>query len=160
MTYLEFKEAIAELPIKRQTFLTILFFAGVRVSEALAITPQDINCKDDIIYIDIHRLKGSKDTDPIPLPAEPLYWLRSLTGLPKDYQIFDFSRTTAWRIVKQIWPNKYPHYFRQNRFTDIAEKFPLATIMNFSGLSPSAVQFYIAKVDIRKVGQALREELI
>ena len=71
MDYDEFKTAIEDLPIERQAFLSILFFAGCRVSEALALTPNDISCTKDTIYIQFFRLKGSKQTDPTPIPKTP-----------------------------------------------------------------------------------------
>ena len=155
MNYKEFKEGIQDLAIARQAFVTILFFAGCRVSEALALTSDDINCVDDTIYIQFFRLKGSKPTDPIPLPrADALEWLCNQEG-----ELFTFSYRTAHRMVQKAFPNHYPHYFRQNRFTAIAEKYPLATVVSFSGLNPLSVEFYLTKVDIKKVGQALREEL-
>jgi len=155
MNYKEFKEGIQDLPIARQAFVTILFFAGCRVSEALALTSKDINCVGDTIYIQFFRLKGSKPTDPTPLPrADALLWLCEQEG-----ELFGFSRTTAYRIVKGVFPDHYPHYFRQNRFTDVAEKFSLATVVSFSGLNPLSVEYYLTKVDIKKVGKALREEL-
>jgi integrase len=76
MDYDEFKDAIQELPEDRQAFLSILFFTGCRVSEALALTPDDISCKGDTIYIQFFRLKGSKQTDPQEIPrADALNWL-------------------------------------------------------------------------------------
>ena len=71
MDYDEFKTAIEDLPIDRQAFLSILFFAGCRVSEALALTPDDISCTPDTIYIQFFRLKGSAQTDPTPIPRTP-----------------------------------------------------------------------------------------
>lgn len=155
MDYETFKREIADLPRNRQALLTVLFFSGCRVSEALALTPNDIAYDNKTIFIQFHRLKGSKQTDPIPLPRQDA--LNYLCGLVDDP--FPWSRTTAYRIVKRVFPELYPHYFRQNRFTTLAERFPLATIISFSGLTPNAVQFYIAKVDIKKVGKALREEI-
>ena len=76
MDYDEFKDAIQELPIARQAFLSILFFTGCRVSEALALTADDINCTADTIFIQFFRLKGSKQTDPQEVPrADALTWL-------------------------------------------------------------------------------------
>jgi len=76
MEYEEFKTAILDLPIARQAFLTILFFTGCRVSEALALTADNISCKGDMIYIQFFRLKGSKQTDPTEVPrADALLWL-------------------------------------------------------------------------------------
>ncbi|GAH36528.1 unnamed protein product [marine sediment metagenome] len=68
MHYDEFKTAINDLPIARQAFLSILFFAGCRVSEALALESKDISCTSDTIFIQFFRLKGSKQTDPQEVP--------------------------------------------------------------------------------------------
>lgn len=76
MDYDEFKAAIIDLPIDRQAFLSILFFTGCRVSEALALTSNDISCTSDTIFIQFFRLKGSKQTDPQEVPrADALLWL-------------------------------------------------------------------------------------
>ena len=81
MEYAEFKEAITDLPIERQAFLSILFFAGCRVSEALALTANDISCTEDTVFIQFFRLKGSKQTDPQELPrADALEWLCEREG--------------------------------------------------------------------------------
>ena len=160
MTFDEFKEGIAEEEREdkerkdRKAFLSILFFSGCRVSEALALTSENIYCTRDTIYVDFTRLKGSKQTDPIPLPNRgALSWLCEQEG-----KLFPWCRKTGYNIVTRVWAELYPHYFRQNRFTDIAEKWPLATVVNFSGLDPTTVQHYIAKVDIKKVGKALKAE--
>ena len=58
MEYKDFKEAIDDLPIERQALLSILFFAGCRVSEALALTSKDISCTGETIFIQFFRLKG------------------------------------------------------------------------------------------------------
>lgn len=163
MNYEEFRASIDGLPISKQAFVSILFFAGCRVSEALALTPNDINCTSETIYIDFIRLKGSKQTDPIPLPrTDALNYLciRRIASLEFEYdKIFPWCRKTGYNIVKSVFPNLYPHYFRMNRFTNVAEKYGLATMISFSGLAPTSVSHYIAKVDIKKVGLALKQEL-
>lgn len=155
MEYKTFRNAILALPENRQAFLSILFFAGCRVSEALALTSDNINCTSDTIYIEFFRLKGSKQTDPIPLPrADALEWLCG-----KDGELFPFSRMTAYRIVKRCFPTLYPHYFRMNRIVNISDKFGDATVYSYVGISASSIDHYRGKVDIKKVGRALREEL-
>jgi integrase len=139
----------------RKAFLTVLFFSACRISEALALTPDDIHCTPDTIFVNFFRLKGSKQTDPLPLPRQDA--LNYLCGLSDDP--FPWSRSTGYRIVKRVFPILYPHYFRMNRFTNVAEKHGLATMISFSGLSPTSVSHYIAKVDIKRVGKALREEI-
>ena len=157
MNFREFIRKIENLPIRRQAFISVLYWSGCRVSEALALTKDDLffNLDNDIIYFNFHRLKGSKQTDPIPLPFEyPLISLADADGV-----LFPWSRMTGYRIVKKAFPDLYPHFFRQNRFTKIAEKHALAQVISFSGLAPTSVSHYIAKVDIKKVGKSLKEEI-
>jgi integrase len=155
MEYEEFKEKIHSLPIARQAFLSVLFFAGCRVSEALALTPDNINCTQDTIYIQFFRLKGSKQTDPIPLPRLDI--LNYLCGLVDDP--FPWHRSTAYRIVKRVFPALYPHYFRQNRITKISEKHGDSYVYSFVGITASSIDHYRGKVDIKQVGKALLEEI-
>jgi len=159
MSYEKFAEAIAELPIMRQAFLSILFFAGVRVSEALALTLEDVTCSGNTIYIEFFRLKGSKQTDPVPLPRNSaLYWLCDKgTVLTRDQRIFPFSRTTAYRLVRKTF-GLYPHYFRMNRITWISENFGDAQVYSFTGICAQSIDHYRGKVDIKKVGKALLKE--
>jgi len=159
MDYDEFKEGIQDLPIARQAFLTVLFFAGVRVSEALALTPDNIVCTPDTVYVDFFRLKGSKQTDPIPLPRiDALKWLCGIEDDP-----FPWSRTTGYRIVKRAFPDVgtglYPHFFRQNRITKISEQHGDAYVYSYTGICAQSIDHYRGKVDIKKVGKALLDEI-
>ena len=91
MEYKEFRVAILALPIDKQALLSVLFFAGCRVSEALALESKDISCTGDTIFIQFFRLKGSKQTDPQELPkADSLIWL-----CDQDGKLFSFTRMTA-----------------------------------------------------------------
>ena len=155
MDYEEFKEKIDSLPIARQAFLSILFFSGCRISEALALTSDDINCTPDTIYIQLFRLKGSTQTDPIPLPnADALTWICSQKG-----KLFEFCRTTGYNIVKQIAPELYPHYFRMNRITKISEDFGDSFVYSFVGICAQSIDHYRGKVDIGRVQKELQKEL-
>ena len=155
MEYSDFKEAISDQPIERQAFLSILFFAGCRVSEARALTSNDIDCRGDTIFIQFFRLKGSKQTDPQEVPrADALLWLCEQEG-----KLFSFCRTTAYLIVKRVFPDLYPHYFRMNRITKTDILFGDATVYHVFGISANSIDHYRAKIDIKHVGKALREEL-
>ena len=154
MDYKEFEQGLVDLPQDRQAFLSVLFFAGIRVSEALALTSDAISCTPDTIYIQVFRLKGSKQTDPTPIPKTPYTkWLCEQEG-----PLFTWCRRTGYNIVHRAFEGLYPHFFRQNRYTDLAEKFSLATVVSYSGLNPLSVEYYITKVDIKKVGKSLQEE--
>ena len=111
MGYKEFKEAIEWVwSSKYKAFLTLLFFSGCRVSEALALTDEDIHCMEDTIFVQFHRLKGSKQTDPTEIPkADALLWLCEQEG-----ELFTFTRVTE--------PKKYdsticPSDYGSNRLT-------------------------------------------
>lgn len=155
MNYQDFKKAIEDLPIDRQALLSILFFAGCRVSEALALTSDDISCNDDTVFIQLKRLKGSKQTDPTELPrADALRWLCHQEG-----ELFDFHYTTAYRTVKKAFPELYPHYFRMNRITKIAEQFGDSTVYHLIGITANAIDSYRGKVSIKQVRRALHKEI-
>ena len=155
MDYKEFKGAIEGLPLVKQAFLTILFFTGCRVSEALALTSNDLHRGRDLVYIQFFRLKGSKQTDPQEIPrVRPLEWLCDQEG-----KLFSFCRKTAYNIVKKAFPNLYPHYFRLNRVTKVLDRFNVVAVQNVFGLSLNSIMYYIGKVDIKRVGKALQEEL-
>jgi len=155
MNYDEFKTAIDDLPTAKQAFLSILFFAGCRVSEALALEANDISCTDETIFIQFFRLKGSKQTDPQEVPrADSLLWLCGQEG-----KLFTFSRITAYRTVKKVFPDLYPHYFRMNRITKTSDGFGDSTVYHVFGITASSIDHYRGKVDIKRVGKALKEEL-
>jgi len=155
MEYEEFKEGLDDLPPDRQAFLSILFFSGVRVSEALALTSDDITCTSDTVYIQFFRLKGSKQTDPTPIPkTKELSWLCEQHG-----RLFPFCRKTGYNIVNRAFPSMYPHYFRMNRITNISEKHGDSYVYSYVGICAQSIDHYRGKVDIGIVGKALREEL-
>ena len=155
MNYDEFKGAIQEVPVRDQAFLSVLFFTGCRVSEALALTSDDINCMPETIFIQFNRLKGSKQTDPQEIPrADALRWICRQEG-----DLFPFSRTNAYRLVKRCFPDLYPHYFRMNRITKTADQFGDSTVYHLFGITASSIDHYRGKVDIKRVRKALNEEV-
>jgi len=155
MDYDEFREGLADLPSDRQAFLNVLFFSGCRVSEALALTSNDITCTPDTIYIQFFRLKGSKQTDPTPIPRTSYtVWLCVQEG-----KLFPWCRKTGYNIVHRAFPSMYPHFFRMNRITKISEKHGDAFVYSYVGICAQSIDHYRGKVDIKKVGQALKEEL-
>jgi len=156
MKYQELKKGIDDLPEDKQALLTVLFFAGCRVSEALALTADDIHCTGDTVFIQFFRLKGSKQTDPQELPrADSLLWLCEQSG-----KLFPFSRMTAYRTVKKVFADLYPHYFRLNRITKTVADFGDAEAYHIFGITASSIDHYRGKVDIKHVGQALHEEIV
>ena len=158
MSYEEFKERIDKVWSSRdRAFLELLFFSACRISEALALTAEDISYTEDTIFVQFFRLEGSNQTDPVGLPLTEN--LRYLCYLEPEERPFRFSRTTGWRLTKRIFPKLYPHYFRMNRITRISENHGDAHVYSFTGICAQSIDHYRAKVDIKKVTQSLREEL-
>lgn len=155
MGFAEFKGSIQDLPDMHQAFLTLLFLAGCRVSEALALTSHDISYTDERVYVQFYRLKGSKQTDPQEFPRISL--LEHICA--KQGRPFPFSRTTAYRVVKRAFPELYPHYFRMNRITKVDLLFGDATVYSVFGISATSIDHYRGKVDIKRVGDALQKEV-
>lgn len=156
MDFKRFNEGIAGLSDRQQAFLNVLFFAGCRVSEALALSSKDINCTRETIFVQFFRLKGSKQTDPQELPRSPaLDWLCGQEGT-----LFPFTRSTAYRLVKKAFPTLYPHFFRMNRITKTDILFGDATVYHVYGISANSIDHYRGKVDVKRVGKALREEIL
>ena len=155
MDYPEFERGLSDLPQDRQAFLNVLFFAGVRVSEALALTSSDISCTADIIYIQFFRLKGSKQTDPTPIPkTQYTKWLCEQEG-----KLFPWCRKTGYNIVNRAYPGFYPHFYRQNRVMKISIKRGDAYVYSYMGICAQSIDHYRGKVDIIGVGKDLMEEL-
>jgi integrase len=155
MQYSDFKDAIQDLPIDRQALLTLLFVSGCRVSEALALSSEDIHCTEQTVFVQFKRLKGSKQTDPQELPkADALTWLCGQEG-----KLFPFHYMTAYRTVRKAFPNLYPHYFRMNRITKTDIEFGDAVVYSVFGITAGAIDHYRGKVSIKMVGKALREEI-
>jgi hypothetical protein len=74
-------------------------------------------------------------------------------------RIFTFCRKTAYNTVKKAFENLYPHYFRMNRITKTDILFGDAAVYQVFGISASSIDHYRGKVDIKRVGKALHEEI-
>ncbi len=155
MEYQEFKETISDLPTRYKAFVSVLFFAGCRISEALALTSDDISCTMETIFIQFFRLKGSKQTDPQQVPMiDSLIYLCEQKG-----ELFPFCRKTGYNVVKRAFPNLYPHYFRMNRITKTSDKFGDSTVYHLFGITASSIDHYRGKVDIKRVYEGMLEEV-
>ena len=104
-----------------ELLILTLFYTGLRVSEALSITPRKIGTSDDhpVLYI---RGKGKKDRM-VACPDSLAHRLKSYAfdrKLDPDDRIFNIRRIRAWQIVSQasqragIEKKSYPHLLRHS----------------------------------------------
>jgi len=150
------EQEIRQMPIIEKAYLMFLFFVGCRVSESIAVTSDDITATKETIYVQIHRLKGSQQTDPNEIPNEGvLQWITEQKG-----RIFPFSRFAARRIVKKVFPELYPHYFRLNRITKTSMEFDDPTVYNLFGICAQTIDSYRGKTDIKRVSSSMKAEIL
>jgi len=99
-----------------------LFQTGLRISEALSLTPGNITSYNGIPIVYVKKGKGGKDRK-VSLPESLFHRLKSFAfdkKLEVKDRMFDIGRKMAWLIVKAatkragIGKNVYPHLFRHS----------------------------------------------
>ena len=104
-----------------ELLILTLFYTGLRVSEALSVTPRKIGSSDGhpVLYI---RGKGKKDRM-VACPDSLAHRLKSYAfdrKLDRDDRIFGIGRIRAWQIISQasekagIQKKGYPHLLRHS----------------------------------------------
>ncbi|MFC2001846.1 tyrosine-type recombinase/integrase [Chloroflexota bacterium] len=105
-----------------QLFLDLLLQTGIRISEALRITPGDLTWLDRQPVLWIRLGKGGKTRQvslPARIAAELLEYQRQRQLGSRD-RFFSITRQRAWQIIKTaagaagISKNSYPHLFRHS----------------------------------------------
>ena len=85
-----------------RTFCSLLVFTGCRLSEALAITPAQLDQGTERVVF--RTLKRRRQTfRAVPVPPELMRALRRIArGRAPDASLWDWCRQTAWRRVKRV----------------------------------------------------------
>lgn len=97
-----FRKAAMKLPKERRLLCLVMLNTGCRISEALQLTGDRIDLGESILIFRTLKQRGEIKFRPVPL--KPIY-LRELLAIAPDnleQRIWDFSRTTAWRIIKSV----------------------------------------------------------
>jgi integrase len=93
-----FKAYAQTLPIREQTFCLMFYFTGLRISEALELTPHRLDTEAGVVII--RTLKRRKDGVFRALPL-PRTYLRRLAQIRNEQgRLWPFSRKTGYRIIK------------------------------------------------------------
>jgi len=105
-----FLESPQALPLPDCLFCEVLAWSGGRISEVLALTPASIDIESGVASITTLKRRRRGVVRQVPLPDELLDGLDREFGV-RDAQrdpdlanerIWTWSRTTAWRRVKEI----------------------------------------------------------
>jgi integrase/recombinase XerD len=105
-----FLESTQRLPRRERLFCQVLAWSGARISEVLALAAAAIDIESGVASIETLKRRRRGVIRQVPLPSGLLdeldaeYSLRSAQRDPvfANRQIWLFSRTTAWRLVKQV----------------------------------------------------------
>jgi integrase len=176
----EFKQKLetSKLPVKQKGYVAVLYWLGCRRSEPLAILKEDIEERENRLFISIHFRKDEKGERILfsrgkrgqaggaaELPLEFFgvdlireAWLRTKKGK----QVFDFSDDTGYRAIKKLWPERTPHWLRYNRVTKLRKRLgqdvTIDGIKSFTGIKrDTTIQNYglKTKADIHKIADIL-----
>jgi len=154
----------ANLHWRDEAFFWLLYYCGVRKSEAYERVANDFKITDSHLTVDFHRRKkGGAEVPPLELP---LNWCGidklvksvriALNSRPRQKAVYVYKdrkrvrileedrwvfpriqSTKAWEIVQNVLGEEYyPHFLRLNRLTEIAQDSTasLTRLKSFSGI--------------------------
>jgi len=97
----KFCAAVESLSPERAGFCLTIYFTGCRISEALALSVDDVEWESEVIRFKTLKQREKKVSRRIPIPNKLTGQLAEIVKDRGDGKIWNFSRTTAWRIVKK-----------------------------------------------------------
>lgn len=105
-----FIKSAESLPPADRLLCLVLAFSGARISEALALTPAAIDIESGLAGIQTLKRRKRGVIRQVPLPPDLLsdldqhFHIRDAQRDPElaNERLWRFSRTTAWRLVKEI----------------------------------------------------------
>jgi len=127
---------------------------GLRISEVINLKREDINIKEWTLRL---TGKGSKDAVlPIPNALKP--HIRYALKLEKNGRLFNYSRTTLWRRIKDLGKrlgiNLKPHTLRHTCATELLKKGvnlrAVQKVLRHSSLATTQVYTHLTVDDIRE----------
>jgi len=163
------KEGIFKQPLRDRSFLALLYWTGVRKSEAYERVKEDFGITETDLVIDFHqRKKKGLEVSPLEIPLDLPYVeliVERVTKTRASRRVWVISGVTAWRIVKRALGEKYyPHFLRLNRITRMFDD-PTTTIpeaKSWTGIKTAkALDVYIgySKRRMEKGKERLRREI-
>ena len=105
-----FIEAVWRAPLFVRSFCLVLGWSGARISEVLALTPAAIDIESGVANILTLKRRKRGVVRQVPLPRDVLTELNRVFRIRQRQRdpefcaerIWNWSRTTAWRRVKEV----------------------------------------------------------
>jgi integrase len=166
----ELKEALEKgyfaSPLMHKSYLAALYWIGARRTEPLEVKKEDVTLEADRLAIVIPAKKHGQRGGAVKLPLSWLgvelikeRWEKTRPGK----KLWPFKTSTAYLIIKRIWPEKSPHWLRHNRITKLRrlrdeKKLGLDHIKSWTGIkSDRTIEGYGMKTQekINEVADAM-----
>lgn len=142
-----------------RVFNILCYYTGLRQGEIRRLRKRDFTIThDNELKIDVLREKKiirserdiKKATIPVFLPLEWKYVneiVEYLNLFGDDDLVFPISAVTAWKYVKALFPQSYPHHYRLNLITELANnpEISIQEIQRWTGLSLQMIQHYLSR---------------
>jgi len=96
-----YKRVIALEDNRKITFLLTLYWAGLRISEALNLRGRNVDFDDHLLVVRCLKKRDKVLFRRVPIPPQLIKLLKSY-DLSSEQRIFTWSRRTASRYVKDI----------------------------------------------------------
>jgi integrase/recombinase XerD len=96
----KFLEQVVQLPKPDALFCLVLYYTGCRISEALGLCWSDFDSEMNVVLIRSLKKRGRKEIRRIPVPEFLVRELMNAALAEGGQQIWPFSRTKGWRIIK------------------------------------------------------------
>lgn len=97
-----FLKCCRRLPRHEILFCMTIYYTGMRISEALSLTAQDIDFATGVVRVRSLKKREQREFRRIPVPNALLSGMRNLAGQKAEGPLWTFSRTTGWRIIKRV----------------------------------------------------------
>lgn len=163
------KKGVFVKPLRDKSFIALLYWCGVRKSEAYERVWEDFEITETDLIVDFHqRKKNGLEVPPLEIPLDLPYVdliVKKVVHTKQGKQVWSISGATAWRIVKRALGEKYyPHFLRLNRITRMFDD-PTTTVpeaKSWTGIKTTkALDVYIgySKRRMQKGKLRLRREL-
>jgi integrase/recombinase XerD len=100
----EFLRAAEKAPRQVFTFCGTLVYTGCRISEGLALTGARVDIVAGVLVLESLKKRRKGIFRAVPVPQDFLQTLDAVHGLSalRDARLWSWSRTTAWRRVKEV----------------------------------------------------------
>jgi integrase len=169
-----FIEAARHAPPKVRLFCFVLRWSGGRISEVLALTPAAIDIESGVASIETLKRRQRGVVRQVPLPRNLLdelnhsFQLRRRQRDPElaTERIWSWSRTTAWRRVKEVMaaadiigtpamPKGLRHGFGVNAFQSCVPPYLVQRWLGHSSLRTTSIYGDVIVPDERSFAERM-----